>query len=432
MRQHGAAGGPGPPAADAGGSRTLGLGSLLALGVNGIVGVGIFFVPSEVAARVPGLAGVGVYALVALALLPVAWTYATLGGHFDEDGGPYVWARAAFGPAVGFGVGWIAYVSALFSTSAVVAGLAEHAAPELGLHGATMVRAFATLCIAALAATVAVGLKPSAVVWNVVTVLKLVPLVVLAGLALVLAAPHAPPPLAAPRLSDAGRAALVVVFAMQGFEIVPVPAGNAKHVRRAIPVATLGSLVLAAVLYVVLHWACVRALPDLAHHAAPLVDAAGVYGGPRAAWLVGAGTNLSALGIAFGMFAMTPRYLAALGRPDALGGWIGNEARHVPLRALAITTAVVLVFVLAGRLSELFALSSVAVLAQYAVSAAALAVLAAGGKNGLGRRHLWPAPLAIGAILLIARSARAVELLVAGGALAVGAALLALHRLRRN
>src|SRR5512140_1855386 len=132
-------------------SRTLGFWSLLALGINGIVGVGIFFAPAEVAALVPGRAGVLVYALTALALLPIAWTYATLGGRFAEDGGPYVWARAAFGPNVAFAVGWIAYVSALFSTSAVMVGLAEHAGPALGLHAPWARRAFAVVLLVLLA-----------------------------------------------------------------------------------------------------------------------------------------------------------------------------------------------------------------------------------------------------------------------------------------
>ncbi|HOU91693.1 MAG TPA: amino acid permease, partial [Polyangiaceae bacterium] len=114
--------------AAAGDRALLGPVALLALGLNGIVGVGIFFLPRDVAGLVPGPAGVGVYALTALALLPVAAVYATLGGRFAEDGGPYVWARAAFGPAVAFVVGWVAWVSAVLSTAAVVVGLAETAA----------------------------------------------------------------------------------------------------------------------------------------------------------------------------------------------------------------------------------------------------------------------------------------------------------------
>ncbi|MEB2321983.1 MAG: APC family permease [Sorangiineae bacterium] len=404
--------------------RVLGFGSLLALGINGIVGVGIFFVPAEVARAVPGAAGMWIYAAVALALGPVAITYATLGGHFDADGGPYLWARAAFGPTVAFAVGWIAFVSALFSTAAVIAGLAEHLGSGLGLGSTTAVRGVALASIAALSGTAALGLRPSVAVWNVVTVLKLVPLLFLLGLALWAGAPEGLPRSGALDVVGVDRAALIVVFALQGFEIVPLPAGNARRARRSIPAATLGALFGAAALYVLLHRACVLALPGLAASAAPLVDAARVFGGSGAAWLVAAGTNLSALGIAFGMFAMTPRYLSALGQPDALGVWAGRERRHVPLAALGLTTLGVTVLVMAGRLGELFVVSSVAVLAQYGVSAAALAALALRRERGLRPWQLWPAPLALGAIALILRSARAAELVVAGGALALGALLI--------
>lgn len=407
--------------------RTLGFGSLLALGVNGIVGVGIFFAPSEVAGLVPGSAGILVYAVTALCLLPVALAYAALGSRFDEDGGPYVWARAAFGPATGFAVGWVAYVSAIFSTSAVIAGLSQHAGPLLGFDSVAGQRLFAALSVLVLASTAASGLRPSAWVWSGITVLKLVPLLLLASL-FVMAPKQVPAP-STPIGADFARAALVVVFATQGFEIVPVPAGNARGAARAIPVATVLSLVLAAALYVVLHAGCVAALPALASEKAPLVALGSALGGSRAASAVALGTNLSALGIAFGMFAMTPRYLATLGRPEGLGTWIGQEdPRHVPQRALWITVALVLVLVLSGRLMQLFALSSVAVLAQYGMSIASLVKLSLGRERGLGPRHAWPAPLALGAVWLVARAARLGELAVAAAVLAAGGLLLWIRR----
>src|SRR5512133_1498039 len=98
--------------------RAIGRFQLLALGLNGIVGVGIFFAPAAVAADAPGLGLVFVFVATGLALLPTALTFARLGSRFDEDGGPIVFARAAFGERVSFLVGWVAYVSALFSTSA--------------------------------------------------------------------------------------------------------------------------------------------------------------------------------------------------------------------------------------------------------------------------------------------------------------------------
>lgn len=403
--------------------RALGVFSLLALGINGIVGVGIFFVPSDVAGLVPGPSGILVYVVTALALVPVAIVYATLGSRFDEDGGPYVWASAAFGRAAGFAVGWIAFVSAVFSTSAVVSGLATHAGPDLGFTGPVGARIFAAITIAVMAGTAASGLRPSAIVWSTVTVLKLLPLVVLA-LAFVVSGVSRPTFVAVKLpegAAELGRAALVVVFALQGFEIVPLPAGHARASARAIPIATVGSLVISALLYVLLHAACVASVPNLAKSGAPLVDAAKALGGLTLGRLVAVGTNVSALGIAFGMFAMTPRYLAALGRGDALGEWIGKEdARRVPQRALWSTAAAVLVLVTFARLLELFTLSSVAVLTQYAVSAGALVVLGMRRARGLSPRNLWPAPLALVAIFLVGHAARIGALLVAGGVLAVG------------
>jgi APA family basic amino acid/polyamine antiporter len=214
---------------------------------------------------------------------------------------------------------------------------------------------------------------------------------------------------------------LIVLFAMQGFEVVPLPAGSVRSSARTVPFATLGAIAAAATLYVLLHAACVQALPDLAKSTAPLADAAATYGGRGAAWLIGLTMQLSALGVAFAMLAMSPRYLSVLGKRDALGEWIGQEdVRSVPQRALFLTSTTVLGLVLVGRLGELFVLSSVLVLAQYAMSVAALARLAIAQRHGLLRRHLVPAPLALGAIFTLALAARTAELLVAAAALASG------------
>ena len=75
------------------------------------------------------------FATTALVLVPVALAFAVLGGRFDEDGGPVVFARAAFGPLPAFVVGWIAYVSAIASSAAVIVGLTTAVGPAVGLDG---------------------------------------------------------------------------------------------------------------------------------------------------------------------------------------------------------------------------------------------------------------------------------------------------------
>jgi len=260
---------------------------------------------------------------------------------------------------------------------------------------------------------VGAGLKPSAWVWSSLTVLKLLPLLLL--LAVFLAAGRdvptsAPPPLSAPSWS---RAVLLIVFAMQGFEIVPVPGSHVRSPKRAIPIATIGSLVLCAALYMLIHWACVRSLGDLALTDAPLVAAARALGGYRLAGLVSLGTNISALGIAFGMMAMTPRYLAALQlSPGKVALSAPESARQVPHRALFVTLVLVVILLSWGALSRLFVLSSVAVLFQYSVSVLSLGWLSLSRKHGLSPRDALSAPLALLALGLLARAVERAELLV--------------------
>ncbi len=417
--------------ASTGAARAIGPLQLLALGVNGIVGVGIFFAPSAVAAHAPGLGTLVVFVATGLALVPAALAFAALGGRFDEDGGPVVFARAAFGPRVSFLVGWVAYVSAFFSTSAVIVGLTRATVPALGIESPLGQHAAAVALALALALVVASGLKLSARVWTVLTALKLLPLVLLVA---VYAASSRGLPEAGTVAPSASwlAAGLTVMFALQGFEIVPVVAGQTRSSSRAVPLATVGSLLLAILLYAALALACVSALPALASSAAPLADTAGVLGGPRLERLVAAGTSVSALGIAFGMMVTTPRYLSSLAAGQHhLLGLDRVSAKGVPLPALAVTAAVVVVVVGAGELAELFALSSIAVLMQYGVTAAALFALARRRSVGLQPRDAWPAlPTLLVAIALVLFGATAREGLVAAATVLVGVVLLALARRR--
>jgi amino acid transporter len=378
-----------------------------------------------VAAAAPGRAALLAFAFTGIALVPVALAFATLGRRFDEDGGPVVFARAAFGELPSFVVGWVAYVSAFLSTSAVMAGLTRAVAPSFGLEQAWAIRALGIALVTGLALLVGSGIRISAQAWTALTVLKLLPLAALlaafaafAGPAMVVASVPAGE-------IDWIRAGLIVTFTLQGFEIVPVIAGQVRASARAVPLATVGSLLIAVALYVALVSACLHALPDLARSGAPLVESASVYGGAGLSRALGIGTSVSALGICLGMMVTTPRYLSALasGRRE-LFGLHRFSARGVPLRALLVTWAIVAGFVLAGDLGELFALSSIAVLLQYGVTAAALLVLAARRQRGLRPVDAWPAlpALALG-VALVAFGSTGREAVVSVVALASGAAL---------
>ncbi len=412
-------------------ARPLGFWSLLTLGINGIVGVGIFFAPAQLAFLVPGPGSALAFVLTGLLLLPVAWCYGRLGSAYAEDGGPYVWAREAFGELPAFGVGFVTYVSAILSTATIVSALGEFLGPELGFASPGRQRLFALGAGLLFAGIAWLGLRVSAWVWSSLTVLKLLPLLLLAAYTLPLlrglSSAHVVPPEGWVG-SNLWRAALVAVFPLQGFEIVAVPSGEVRGSRRAVLAATLLSLGFAMLLYVVLQLGCVLAVPQLAHSAAPIVAAGTALGGASSRAIFSAGTNVSSVGIAFGMFAMTPRYLAALGTPSLLGAALGREQRGVPVTALGVTALAVVVLVAGSSLTKLFVLSALGVLAQFAVTALALFRLAWRGERGLGRVDLALAPLTLLAIVALASAAELVEIATLVGILVTGFVLLAARR----
>src|SRR5688572_2451658 len=136
-----------------------------------------------------------------------------------------------------------------------------------------------------------VGLRPSAWLWSILTVLKLLPLIYLAGFGAMQVAAHAQEPVWSLDAEGLGRAALWAVFPLQGFEIVAVPAGEARGGKRTVLLATLLSIGIAALLYALLQSACVFALPELPKVTAPIVEAGSHYSDGRARGLFAAGAN---------------------------------------------------------------------------------------------------------------------------------------------
>src|SRR5688572_25197461 len=108
------------PAADEEPRGTLSLGPATALIVGSIIGVGIFNLPAS-------LAGYGPISLIAMALttigaLALALMFASLSRRLPADGGPYAYARAAFGNLAGFSNAWLYWITAWSGNAAIVVG----------------------------------------------------------------------------------------------------------------------------------------------------------------------------------------------------------------------------------------------------------------------------------------------------------------------
>jgi APA family basic amino acid/polyamine antiporter len=112
-------------------ARQLTLIDCFGLGINGILGSGIFLLPAALQRRAGSHSPLAWLVVGSLCTL-IALCFAEAASRTDRSGGPYRYAVEAFGPLVGFAVGWITMVSSLLGYAAVARGFAEHAAFLVG------------------------------------------------------------------------------------------------------------------------------------------------------------------------------------------------------------------------------------------------------------------------------------------------------------
>ena len=357
-------------------ARRLTLLDVLAIGVNAIVGSGVFSMPDDMA-RSMGAWSPLAYVGCALVLIPVSLCFAELASSHNQTGGPYLYARAAFGRNIGFVVGWACFLNAFLSFAANVtqfvalAGLANHA----------LYRVVVVAVILLLGAINYVGVKPGAAVVNLMTVGKLSAI----ALFVVAAVSHFDTNnlKGHVELGVAGTAngIYLALFPLQGFEVVPVPAGETKNPERAIPLATVGSLLFASLLFVVVQGVMVGAYAKIsAESDTPLVDAARSFG-PLIGGLVLLGSIVSVGGFSAGSALGSPRYAQAL----AEGGDLPKVLQAVhprfgtPHLAIAGTTLLTAVLGAFFTYRELVGFSNVTVVVQYALTCLAVPILRKAG-----------------------------------------------------
>jgi APA family basic amino acid/polyamine antiporter len=84
----------------------MGRWSLTAAIINGVIGASIFVMPATITGLV-GAASPAAVVIAGVAIFFILLCFAEVGSRFVDAGGPYLYTREAFGPAIGFQVGWL-------------------------------------------------------------------------------------------------------------------------------------------------------------------------------------------------------------------------------------------------------------------------------------------------------------------------------------
>jgi amino acid transporter len=103
--------------------RALGRWDLAAIGINQTIGGAVFLMPSQIAAAVGAWSPFAILGGTLVTMI-VAVSLAEVGSRFEATGGPYLYARHAFGRFVAFEVGWMQWFTRVTSHASVANGLA--------------------------------------------------------------------------------------------------------------------------------------------------------------------------------------------------------------------------------------------------------------------------------------------------------------------
>lgn len=345
------------------------------LALNGMVGAGIFALPAALNADF-GSFSPWLFLLFGSLVFLIAVPLAELSALTPETGGPIAAVERAFGRFASYEIGWtyyVARVTALAANAVIFADYAARIAPaaETPFGRAAMI----ILIVGAAAAPNILGVRRAAVTLNVISALKVLPLLALAIAAL--AASGGFSPAAAPPVEKYGPAALLILYAFVGFEAILMPAGETKRAEVVIPRALLVVIGGGALFYFLIVAGYVAAIGDHPRPDAPLAALAGILFGPAGAIVILVVALFSIAGNLLSNLLSTPRVTFALAQSGSLPSWFAKvSARYAtPANSIAFMGVAAAALALSGSFVELAVVSTLARLIVYLASLAALPIL---------------------------------------------------------
>ena len=409
------------------GGAKLGFWSIVLLGINGVIGSGIFLLPGR-AMELMGPGSIFVYLFVALVVMTIALCFAECAGRFSRDGAAYVYAREAFGSFVGFEVGIMSWAIRIIAGAAMAVAFATALSavwpPALREPSRTLI---ILALLGGLSTLNLLGVRPVKLVNNLVTAGKLLPLVIfiLAGVWFLQGSRFQPMFPNGVSAHGFGTTGLLIFYAFTGFEGLAVAAEDMEQPRRNLPAALMLVMGFCGVVYIAVQAIAVGSLgPALARSAAPVADAASAFMGPGGRWLVTLGTLVSIGGINVAASFSAPRTGVALAADRIVPRKLAELNRFgVPYGSILLTFLVAVPVALSGSFIQLAAISMVSRFAQYLPTCLAVLVLRRRRDLPQGFRipfgPLVPVAATLICVWLLSKATHA-QLVWGLGALAVG------------
>lgn len=348
----------------------------LAMVVGATVGGGILRTPGEIAAALPTPALImAVWIFGGIVTLLGANSWAELGAMIPRAGGPYVYARRAFGDGVGLFVGYADWINWCIGPVVLVLIVGEYMGglfPVLAPHA--LVVDFVTLGV--LVTLQWIGVRSGGRTQEVTTALKAIAIIALIVAAFVLPHETLPaPPAVAPRGKDLllafGVAMQGVVFTYDAYYSVVYCSEDMRDPGRDIPRSIFRGVWVIIAIYLVVNLAYLAVIPASRMAGDPFVAAtmARSIFGPAGDTIIRVIMIVSLLGAINAELMIIPRVLLAMSRD----GLFPRQAARInsggtPTVALALSFLVVAAFLLTGSFTLVLALDAILIVTLYCIA----------------------------------------------------------------
>lgn len=389
----------------------LRLGALTALVIGSMVGSGVFSLPQNMAAGAGPLAIMIGWGITAVGMLALVFVYQSLATRKPElDAGPYAYAKAGFGPFVGFNSAWGYWISAWVgnvSYAVIVFSALSYFFPSFGEGNTWQAVIGASILLWAIHFLIMAGVRQAAIVNLIVTVAKIAPIVLFIGIVAVAFKVD----VFNADFTGLGNASLgsimdqvkntmlVTLWVFIGIEGASVFSARAER-RKDIATATVLGFFTCLALYALVSLLSLGIIsqPELAALRNPSM--AGVLEavvGPWGAVLINLALVVSVVGAFLSWTLLAAEVPHVAGKDGTMPAFFGHEnARGVPSTSLVITNLLVQLFLIITLFAQstyqaLFYIASAAILVPYIFSGAYAAKLAITGESyGAGETRNVP------------------------------------------
>ncbi len=323
----------------------------MAIVIGAIIGIGIFFTPTQVAV----IAGSQTMAMAAwsiggLIAILGALTFAELGGVYSRTAGQYEMLRDAFGPLLGFVFVFCNATAVQAGAIAIVAFLsAQNLCVALSVDPQHWLLPSASAMIVGLTITNSLGVKWGSLAQNVTVVAKL--LTILLIVALAVAFTGAPTQAAAPAVEPVNGSLIWILFAATvptlfsfgGWQQALWIGGEIKNPVRNIPFAIIGGVLIVVAAYISVNWAYFSLLgyQGVATTRTLAADAVATVWPSAGRRFIAAAVALSALGVLNAMLLTGPRLICGMARDGRFFSIFGRVHTRfdTPLSAIVMLGA---------------------------------------------------------------------------------------------